>query len=255
MRIVSLFISILAAFGTCSCSSGTKAAPPENTILYTTDGVVLGATVYRPAAAERPPGLVLIHRYGGNRSVWEGFARNAQQAGMLVVAIDLRGHGDSTGGEGKPLHYSRLSEAELLNSLLDLETATKFVRDNGAHPENLALMGEGLGANLALRYTLQSPDIQAVVMISPGLEYNGVETEDAIRRLKDCPALLVASEGDAYSALSAAALKQAAPVFAELRTWPGSSHGADIFATHAESMQYILHWLGNILSAKDASPS
>ena len=61
---------------------------------------------------------------------------------MLVVAIDLRGHGDSTGSEGRPCIDSRPSEAELLNSLLDLETATKFVRDNGAHPENLALMGK-----------------------------------------------------------------------------------------------------------------
>jgi len=76
------------------------------------------------------------------------------------------------------------------------------------------------------------------------------QVEEAIRRLVDCPALLVATEGDAYSALSASTLKQAAPVFAELRTWPGASHGVDLFAAHPESMHFILQWLRSILDGK-----
>ncbi len=152
---------------------------------------------------------------------------------MLAIALDLP--------------YSQLSREALPDCLRDFEAAKACLLDNGAHPDNLFVIGEGLGANLALHYALAAPDIQAVVMISPGLEYNGVGTENEIKRLTDCPVLLVATEGDAYGAMSAAALKAAAPVFAELRTWPGAAHGADIFAAHPESMQYILQWLGHIL--------
>ncbi|OQC02219.1 MAG: Alpha/beta hydrolase family protein [Candidatus Hydrogenedentes bacterium ADurb.Bin101] len=250
MRISTLFILLLVITGACSCPGGKKDLLPERVVLQAADGMNLGATLYRPAGESLLPGLILVHRYGGNRAVWEGFARAACHAGLLVVAPDLRGHGESAVRDGKPLPYSGLSEAEILNSLQDIEAAKNHLLAHGADPQNLALAGEGLGANLALRYTLQAPDIQAVVMISPGLEYNGIETEDAICRLRDCPALLVATEGDAYSALSASTLKQNAPVFAELRTWPGASHGVDLFAAHPESMHFILQWLGSILDGK-----
>ena len=244
-----LLISLLAILSACSRPDRDTGAAVDKVSLTTDDGICLGATVYTPATKGQPPGLVLVHRYGRNRTVWEGFARAAQQAGLLVVTVDLRGHGESGTCGDTTIHHSQLTEKDILDSLHDIEAAKNYLLDRGADPNNLAVTGEGLGANLALQYTLQSPDIQAVVMISPGLEYNGVETERAITRLVDCPALLIASEGDAYSALSVSALKQNAPVFTELRTWSGASHGVDIFASHLESMQVILQWLERIFDA------
>ncbi len=52
----------------------------------TDDGVTLAATFYSVATAPDggPPGLVLIHDEGGDRSIWRPFARKAAQspAGM-----------------------------------------------------------------------------------------------------------------------------------------------------------------------------
>lgn len=249
MRMCSLFIAVLAVLG-MSCSSGGGKTPGERRVsLSSDDGVSLGLTLYEPRGeAGKPPGLVLVHRYGADRNVWEGFARAAREAGMMVVAVDLRGHGDSRVRDGQTLHYARLSTEEILGSLKDIDAARKCLLDAGADPDNLVLAGEGLGANLSLHYALKAADIQAIVMLSPGLEYNGVATEKEIKLLDDCPALLVAGEGDAYAAMSATALKAAAPVFAELRTWPGAANGTDLFAGHPESVTYILQWVKTVLN-------
>jgi len=232
-----------------SCSRGDTAAAEQGVSLLSEDGVSLGVTLYTPrGSAGKPVGLVLVHRYGADRSVWEGFARLARDSGMLVAAVDLRGHGESVVRNGRAVHYSQLSDEEIGESLKDIDAAKKYLLEAGADPENLVVAGEGLGANLCLRYALGSRDIQAVVMLSPGLEYNGIAAEDAIKQLDDCPTLLLSGEGDAYAAMSAAALKTAAPVFSELRTWPGAAHGTDLFASHPESMQYVLQWLQKILN-------
>ncbi len=241
------FITLLAIPVLWCCSRSERVQDGGEIKVTSGDGVSVAISLYVPAHASRPPGLILVHRYGADRAVWGGFAQAARDAGMLVAAVDLRGHGGSRTRDGETIHYSRLTTEELLASLGDIDAAKRCLLDAGAHPENLAVAGEGLGANLALRYALQSPDIQAVVMVSPGLDYNGITTEEAIKQLKDCPALLAVCEGDAYGAMSASALKAAAPVFAELRSWPGAAHGTDLFAVHPESMQYILQWLNRIL--------
>ena len=235
-------------FAGCSCTRDDTSAGERTLSLSSDDGVSLGLTLYTPRRKEeKPAGLVLVHRYGADRNVWEGFACLARETGMLVTAVDLRGHGESLSREGRPVHYTQFSDEEILGSLKDIDAAKTYLVETGADPENLAVAGEGLGANLCLHYALESQDIQGVVMLSPGLEYNGIATEAAIKQLNDCPTLLISGEGDAYAAMSATALKSAAPVFSELRSWPGAAHGTDLFASHPESMQYVLQWLQKIL--------
>ena len=242
-----LTVLIVLAEGS-SCARRDTAADERLLTVSSEDGVSLGLTLYSPRGGEeRPAGLVLVHRYGADRKAWEAFARLARERGILAAAVDLRGHGESLTRNGSSLHYAQFSNEEIRESLKDIDAAKKCLLEAGADPENLAVAGEGLGANLCLHYALQSPDIQAVVMVSPGLEYNGIATEDAMKQLTDCPTMLVSGEGDAYAAMSATALKSAAPVFSELRTWQGAAHGTDLFASHPESMQYILQWLQNIL--------
>ena len=248
MQRVFIAIGCLVILGALSCSGGRKSVTEQEVFFYSVDGLRLGATCFFPKQGDAPPpGVLLLHRYGGSRAVWEGFARTAQQSGFMVLSVDLRGHGDSRARGGETIHYAQLSEEAMRASIVDIEAARNTLVELGAHPDNLAVAGEGLGANLALQYALLTPKMQALVMVSPGLIYQGVGTEKEIQQLKDCPSLLIVGEGDTYAAMSARTLKAAAPVYAELRTWPGAAHGTDIFAAHPEAMHYVLQWLTRIL--------
>ncbi len=241
----------LVLIGGTACSRPTANDDVHSVTIETEDGHVIAVTAYTPREVQ-PPGILLVHRYGGNRGVWEHTARVLQQEGVLSVVVDLRGHGESRQHHENTVHYRELPRDAWLEALADVRAAKSVLLEMGADPDNLAVAGEGLGAGLALHYALEDPSMQAVIMLSPGLETQGVKTERAITRLTDCPTLLMASDGDAYASMSANALSDAAPVYSELRMWPGAAHGVDIFDVQPEAIRFMTEWLSRIIGQKNS---
>ncbi|GAF94424.1 unnamed protein product, partial [marine sediment metagenome] len=204
------------------------------------------ATLY---AAREPqgPGLILLHELGGNRHRWEPFAVRAQRAGYHCLAIDLRGHGESTTQHVRRLTYRNFTRDDWLAVRQDIDAAKHALLDQGADPDNLALVGASIGANLALHYAVDNYDIQAVVLVSPGLDYKGVKTETEIAAYGKRPVLLMSAEGDAYATASCAALNNAAVGLCELRQYPGAAHGADLFAASTSATEQVFLWLVPII--------
>jgi pimeloyl-ACP methyl ester carboxylesterase len=69
-------------------------APAQDVGLRTPDGVCLAAT-YWPGARGDAPGIVMLHGYGASRRAIRGNAIWLAQQGFAVLAVDLRGHGQS----------------------------------------------------------------------------------------------------------------------------------------------------------------
>ena len=64
------------------------------------DGTQLAAILYEPSA--RPaPAVVLVHMYGRSKEDWDRFAQTLEDAGIIALAIDLRGHGRSSGSNAR----------------------------------------------------------------------------------------------------------------------------------------------------------
>ena len=88
------------------------------------DPPILASTIYSPADAvptRAPggpslPGLIVGHGAGSNRRRHAGFATAACAAGMVVMTIDFRGHGESTGSLDGPLELDVLAAAAILRS-------------------------------------------------------------------------------------------------------------------------------------------
>lgn len=127
----------------------------------TSDGVELNLHEW---VAEGTPRLVLalIHGYGehGGRYAHVGRALNAQ--GITVVAVDLRGHGTSSGKRG---HVDTFSQ---FHSDAAVVVARAKTLANGAP---VALMGHSMGGLLVLDWLLagNGRDLSGVVITSPFL--------------------------------------------------------------------------------------
>ncbi len=211
------------------------------------DGVELHAAVY-PGADAAPPGLILLHGRGSSKESWSLFALRAQQTGYQCLAVDARGHGQSVQSPGgEVLSHRTFRPRDWRAVLLDIASAKDILLERGADPENLALVGSGIGANLILEYAASDPDIQAVVLISPGLNIEGIRPLETMERYGKRPVLLATTRGDAYAASSCKALKAAAPGFSELVEYDGSAHGTDIFALHPACVGQILLWLDTVI--------
>lgn len=229
-----------------ACGRGASPRSEEKVSFRTGDGVDLVGTVGRSAAGT-PPGLILVHGAGGTRDEWVAFAERVRRAGYMTLALDIRGHGGSRRRGEEELDHRRFSTGEWFGVLEDIAAAKQLLAARGADADNIAVIGAGLGANLALHYLLRDPSVQAAVLISPGLDYQGIGTEAVMPRLRDRPILLLASEGDAYSAASARTLKSAAAGFCELREYPGAAQGTNLLAAFPNATDQIIHWLDMIL--------
>lgn len=232
---------LLAALGAAGCHSRPQSSESART-LTSSDGVSLAAHCYRPRG-EKPPGIILVHGAGQDRHVWSAFAVEAQQWGYLVVTLDLRGHGDSRTSTAGPLDFRNFDEAAWQAMTLDIDAAFVELRAQGANPDDLFLAGEGFGANLALKYAVEHRDIQGVVLLSAGADYHGLKAIPTMEMLATRPALLLWGERDDYAASCGAALEQRAPGHLEVRVYPGTAQGADLFTTSPEAMGQVLVWL------------
>lgn len=251
----SKFVLAAALFACALCACGPAQHPlsqPE-TITVTVGGARLAATLY-PVAAKNPPGLVLVHSLGGNRADWDFFARRAAAAGYVCLSFDMRGHGDSVPPPEMPASHRNFTTDHWLAVLDDIDACMAVLVRNGADPDNLAVVGASIGANLTLHFGIRQPQAQALVLLSPGRDYRGVPAASAqMNALGVRPVLIMVSNGDEYSAASAAELKQAAPGFCEIRAYNGTAHGIDLLAVNPAAIDQIFLWLKAIIGPEEAA--
>jgi len=224
----------------------------QSLTLSTSDGVRLAAQCFIPVQ-DHPPGLLLVHRLGGARQDWEVLARSVQQSGYMALSFDLRGHGESCQQVDGLLDYRNFDDGQWRDAQLDIAAAKAAVLANGADPKNLFIAGEALGASLAMAYAASDPDIQGVVLLSPGLDYKGIDSVALMPSFATRPMLLIWSEGDAYAVSAAGTLQRAVVGHVEVHSYPGSAHGTDILTLLPHSVGQISVWLGQMLETERAS--
>ena len=222
----------------------------ERVTLTASDGIALVGDYYAPASPAAK-GLLLLHMMPATRSSWRAFAERAQGAGWHVLAIDLRGHGESQGG---PDGYRSFSDAEHQASRFDVEAGATFLASKGV--DTLALGGASIGANLALQYLSDppagGPDARAAFLLSPGLDYRGVKTEPFARRVRpDQAAYFAASAEDMRSSGQSATdmagiLHGLCPCRKEIKMFENAGHGTTMFEREPEFMAEILAWLQKV---------
>lgn len=242
-RAPSPALAFILACCLAGCGGGRAEAPAaaRDLEIAAPGGIRLAATLHDPGAP-RPPGMLLLHRRGGGRAHWEDFADLAARRGYMSLALDLPGHGGSALAGGRTFRQFETRDWE--DALASIEAAQLALLEEGADPENLFVAGEGIGGSLAVLLAQRFPaDLHGLVLLSAGLEEQGIRIEQRIRQLPTMPMLFVAAEGDSYAAMSAAALMDTAESFREQRLYAGAAHGADLLAANAQAAPQILDWL------------
>ncbi len=202
--------------------------------MVTADGVHLAATYYRPAATNAP-GVVLLHMLGRKRGDWDAFARQLQELGYGVLAIDLRGHGES---EGK---------REWNKMIMDAAIATSFIRSRPEiDPDRIVLMGASIGANIAINYAAQDERVVGAALLSPGLDYHGVKTADAVKQYGSRPLFIAASSEDEYAAKSARKLDSLTQGPHQLLILDNQGHGTQMLGKNNGLEEAIFQWLAEV---------
>ena len=144
---------------------------PISTVSFpSNDGVEVSALFGTSEADESLPVVILLHDLGGSKSDWlddTGTYLALLERGYAVLAIDMRGHGDTS-----------LPDNRLVLELIDLELSYRDVQaalvwlpsQSEIDVSRIAVVGSGSGGNVAYVSSGIFPEqIKTSVSLSPGL--------------------------------------------------------------------------------------
>jgi len=215
----------------------------------TKDGVTIGGSWITPRApAGQPskrPTVILLHDLGMSRRDWGIFIPDLIAQGWQVLAIDLRGHGQSKGGASFVGQNAPQAATYLLQSgTQDVAAALAWLKKGkNTDMKKVAIIGVGLGAEIAYFSSGLFPKaLVAAVVISPSLAAitEGRFTDYAPRAVLFCAA---SQDQNGSAMLAAQTLMNFTTDPKRLVVYNSAAHGFALFYRHAELKQEILRWL------------
>ena len=216
---------VLAAALTFLC--GTAAAADVS--LTTGDGVKLHAEHF--GGGEK--GVILLHAKGRSGSDWSYIGVRLGSS-FNVLAVDLRGH-------GKSALEAEFTEEVYQLMVGDVGAAATWLRQNGA--KEVSIVGAELGANLAINYAASDTGVVNLVLLSPGLNHQGLKITTPLATYGDRPVLFVAGEDDAKSSKASTLLEKTAAGDSHVELLPDAGSGVKMFNRAPSLEGTVVAWL------------
>ena len=177
----------------------------ETPVTLTTEDKWKLAALYEPASSDIPT-VVLLHDLNKNKNEFTSFKAALAKNGFGYVALDLRGHGQSTGGGGVRSFAKEGVDNQFNKMTRDVDAAIYFLKEKGISPEKIVLLGAGLGANVAAKATTFWPNVSGIALISPSANVRDVLAIPPLRLYKG-NVLIAAAAADKKMFLEASVIR------------------------------------------------
>ncbi len=237
MPIMSTFVAVVLALAALG-------DPPKRVTFASEDKVDLVADLYRAGSA-KSPGVILLPMYGHARDSWRSLAPVLLAEGFTVLALDLRGHGESLRQGDRVLNYNSARQGgENLFPLMyrDVIAAKKYLIESaGVDPDRVSLVGASVGSSVAIDTAGHDPAVRSMVLLSPGKNYQGMDSMAQAKKVPRMPMLVLSNDREKSQAED---LVQILPGgAASLAVYDGAGHGTQMLATAPGIEKRIVDWL------------
>jgi len=254
----SLLLFSASIVSSCALFSSPEYSMPEkvnvNEIsVLTRDNLKVSVKNYIPESKEKLPAVILIHMLGKDKTSWNKFIPRLLENGYAVFNVDMRGHGRSTKIQnGHEIFYTNMNETDWKKLPDDVLDIINFIQnEKSVNKDKISIIGASIGANTAIIEGSEYPDkIKAVVALSPGLDYHGLITLDAAKKL-DIPIFIASSEGDTYSLESSNQLNKVVKSTHDLLIYKGSEHGTNLLNQSEDLENKVISWLNENFKNKN----
>jgi pimeloyl-ACP methyl ester carboxylesterase len=194
------------------------------------------------------PLVILLHGLNRSHMAWNDLPALLVKAGYAVYAVDLRGHGKSMRTtKGRRTNWRMLTDKDWQLLPQDInQVVTYFQKAQEDYPEvdgkQVSLIGEKLGANIATATAKKNPiDVRALVLLSPGLVYKGIDASRGLMGYEH-PVLILVGQDEEEAKTTAQHLYnwiEGPKILSIYKT----GQGTDILTNTAASSQQIRDWL------------
>jgi dienelactone hydrolase len=191
--VVSLLVLGATGFTpTAGRAAATEAATPQvqpsEITVKVSDGLEIKGSFYASEGKGQASAALLLHQYKGSRSEWDPFTQALVAKGYNVLVVDQRGYGKTGGTEDWKLAVT--DAAALMGWLRKQPTV---------NPDRVTVAGASVGANVALQVCASDLKCHTVIALSPGTDFLGVTSKDAVQKMEKKPIFLAASQEDPYA--------------------------------------------------------
>lgn len=242
-KINTLFF-ILVVFFSLGFSAEYRLLKAERAEIVVSDNFNLVGSFY-PVKEQNPPAVILLHMLGRNRGDWNVFARYLQKEGIAVLSLDLRGHGEST--NFFKIYWRGLSGDDFLRSIPDLDAVFDYLRDKKINTKKIGILGVGMGANLAINYAVKNNNVQTLVLVDPGLNYQGVMIEQALDHYGERSLYVICNAQNDHSLEAARTIQRVIKGKLKIDTYNYGVSWPYLFNNQKELQSAVLLWFKETL--------
>lgn len=207
------------------------------------DGLELVGDLREGAGADAPL-VILVHQLSTDRNEWEPLLRRlGGPPAMTTFAFDMRGHGESTQRRNREVSFGDFETADWEKVAGDVLRVLAHLREaEELAPARVILVGSSIGSSAVILAASRDESIDAVVALSPGRAYRGVDALTPTAALGERSLLAVASREDPASAETAADMARIAGS-GEALVVDGDRHGVGMFESAPESLERVAEFV------------
>jgi len=223
--------------------AGRSVSAGDKVEFTTSDGVKIAATIYEPSeGGEAKPAVVALHGEGLDRSEWESIGPEFARRDITLLAIDLRGHGES----GRPEGAAVAAAADMVK---DVAAAVAHLRGTVlADGKKIGLLGDGLGASVAILAATRDKKIATVACFSPDPDAGGLPILKLLSRWGDRPVGLFGTEKGSGGDLRKLKRSLKKVPAAEIVTLPGDGKGPKLFEKVENADLLAVQWFNGVVN-------
>jgi alpha-beta hydrolase superfamily lysophospholipase len=229
MKIKLVFCLMLLCLG-CVFSPAALAQSGTAVEVMAADGLVLKGDFYLVGTDHAT--VLLLHQMYTTRASWQNYIGTLTGAGYNVLAVDVRGYGQTRG----KLNWEA--------AVSDVSVWMGWLRGSAGVRDAISTMGSSIGSSLAIVGCANDSACRTAIAISPGWNYNGIMLEAPLtNNFAGRQILVVYGHRDRFPALGIPRMVEVAPDVVVTQQYTGNAHGMNLLAKYPESTQVILDWL------------
>ncbi len=205
---------------------------PQTVLIRAEDGALLVGDFYLVNPVS--PTIILAHQLYTTRRSWDFVISPLIGANYNVLAIDLRGYGESSSS----INWNR--------AVTDMQLWFNWLRTEGeVRGDAISTMGSSMGSTLAIVACANDPLCKTAIAISPGWDYYNITIEDALTTdLNTRPLLILYAERDRWPSLGMPQIEAVATNPLTIEIFSGNTHGIDLIKLYEEDIiTKLLEWL------------
>ena len=248
-RILAIILVLVLIAPMSSFAAARKKKVSYVNLTYETDdNFVIKSKLYYPnQKASVYPVVVFLHSIGYSSEYWGNITQDFLKSGIAVLAVDLRGHGQSVyDSDFRIRSWRYYSNSQFAKYPKDVSDILKYLASNykDISTTKYAIIGADIGANTAVLVSekmVNKP--KALVLMSPTSTFKGLYIPISMTNLGKIPIMAIVSNRDIYSKKEATTLKKFAQSEYNLKIYPVGGMGMLMLKSNPSMSKDILNWV------------